>query len=367
MCNYSNPNYKPKGTGSHKVEYEEDPHRRANKKWQRKQGLVKSAYNLSVIAGADVFVKFCGPPNPNTGGKRDIWVYSSSDDVYNEYTTNGIKPSTDVKEGRLNRQGDVMEKIFKPKPSNSNATPMPQASEGLSVNLMPDSYYVTPTKTVAADLNFANVAQDVDILGISSIDLPYVSQIVNIEPTDTPLTIEVIDTKEDHQEIPVPTSTPVPPVNAIIDTQAPPINSLEVTPTTSVIMNIPANTNIAPNLNPVPSSSPTIPIPASSETVSASGIAAGSGPHRQGPKDMVRKLVAKKIQFKREQGPVPPVVWCLVCKLRKLKKDAKWKWKSCLTCEKEAHTLCIGMSKTDKTSKFTCEACIVAKNLGNID
>ncbi len=438
FCNYSHPNYKPKPKGSHKIEYEEDDRKRANKKWKRKIGLVKSAHDLGVITGGEVFVKFRGPPNPETG-KRDIWVYSASDDMYAEYKKGGIKPSTDVKEGRLDKDGDMIDtiKIFKSKQSSTISKA--STSDGMEVSLLPESYYVTPTKTVVgADLNFANITEE--IIGISTIDLPAVAEFVNVTADEVPLAIEFLPEGEDPQNIAPPTSTPVIPVNGAqgishdslqvtrkgtvgvnsyatgraeaagiahgsvqiapqTSTPVIPVNgaqgisqdSLQVTPKGTVGISpnptgraeaagiAPGSVQIAPRstdeVNPRPtevgviasgsvqSTQPnTVSTPAG--TVAANipsvgltggaGIAAASDTTR--PKDFVKKLIAKKIKFKQEQKPTE-VVKCPVCDLKKLKKDAKWKWKSCMHCEKEVHTLCVGMSKTDKRSTFTCEAC----------
>ncbi len=60
--------------------------------------------------GGELFVKFRGPPNLGTG-KKDIWVYSSSDGLYKEYEKAGITPSTDVKGGQLDKDGDVIDTI----------------------------------------------------------------------------------------------------------------------------------------------------------------------------------------------------------------------------------------------------------------
>ncbi len=312
--------------------------------------------------------------------------------MYNEYKMSGISPSTDVKEGRLDKDGDVIDtiKIFKPKPSQppSSTAPNPKSSEGLEINLLTNSFFVTPTKTVVgADLNFANVSEGT--LGISAIDLPYVAEVINVATDDTPLEVQVIPDGENISEMLPPTSTPTPVNQSVVGAQvllehSVPITSpangeniLEMPPPTSTPMpvnqsavgqqvllqhSVPITSPVNHNADIVPLNSN--PLPVAVQSAEISGMATVASSRGPGHRDTVRKLVAKKIKFKQEQKasdkPVK-VVQCLVCNHRKLKKDAKWKWKSCLQCENEVHTLCVGMSKTDKVSTFTCDSCMASK------
>ncbi len=386
---FSHKNWVPKPKGKHKIEYEEDATRRANKKSQRKRGLITSAHDLSVISNAEIFIKCVGPPHKLTG-KKDIWVYSSSDEMYNRYKNEGIKPSTDVKEGRLDQDCDLIDtiKIFKSKPTTGTVSAGPSStvttstsSDNMQINLNPGDFFVTPTKTVAADLNFANVSEN--ILGISTIDLPSVSQIVDIETSDSLLDVGIIaqagqsdaelalrDGSQlvfstpisasavpvSQQEIPAhiannqilstPTSTPTFSVSEQASNMVG--NNVSVPPSTAsmaIIMSTPTSASALPSsqqaLNVVESN-----VPASSSTA---------------PKAMIKSLVAKRMKFKQEQveegKKVTDPVQCVVCHIKKKKKDAKWQWKVCSKCPKEAHTICLGLTKQDKSKTFVCEAC----------
>ncbi len=348
-------NWVPKPKGKHKIEYEENDAKRANKKCRRKKTLITEAHDLGVISGGELFVKYRGPPHKHTG-KRDIWVFASNDAIYQEYKTSGIKPSTDVREGRLDQDGDLIDtiKIFKAKPQTApTCTVSKPTSDNVEINLLPEEFFVTPTKTVAADLNFA---MSNDTLGISTIDLPSVSQMVNVETSGTVVEIITQDNQSDS--------------NIILPVENGPVFSTPITEPATEAGVAPVQPFSTPISVPVTEVAPVQPLFSSQsqnlvQINPQENLQNDTAQPKADPKSVVKSFVAKRIKFKQEQGvPAPKTanavanaVTCVVCCGKKKKRDSKWQWKCCTKCIKEAHTVCLGLTKQDKQKTFICETC----------
>ncbi len=179
---FSHPNYS-QFSGKRPVEYEEDGVKRARKKYNRKPGLIKAAYEFATITGGTVFVKYVGPPD-NQSGKVDAWSYATKDSLYNEYLRTGLHP-----EIREKREHNDSSTIFIPRPLIPTSTPntsiacaiVPNTSTPVASSSIPDvsgvqvrlnkNSFVTPSKSIEAqevDLNFLNVHNSPNEITVSS-------------------------------------------------------------------------------------------------------------------------------------------------------------------------------------------------------
>ena len=73
--------------------FEDNKHKRQQKFYDRKKGILKKAHELSVICGVNIFIKF-------EAESGNVYTYGA-DKMHDEYCTTGLKPSADSRENRL--------------------------------------------------------------------------------------------------------------------------------------------------------------------------------------------------------------------------------------------------------------------------
>ncbi|ELT96506.1 hypothetical protein CAPTEDRAFT_216041 [Capitella teleta] len=106
------PNYtRPEG-GHRIIEYESNTNRRRNKRNARRARLFKSAHQLSVISGGEVFVRF-------TDEHQQTYTYAT-DDTWRSYQENGLRPVDG--ERRATDSGLVSQALSGPSPTKNSST-----------------------------------------------------------------------------------------------------------------------------------------------------------------------------------------------------------------------------------------------------
>ena len=70
--------------------------------WIRKKGILTKVHELHTICGGTVFLKY-------VHGTGRGWCYSSTDEIWAEYTEHGLRPGKD--ERRLNQKSEVVDVI----------------------------------------------------------------------------------------------------------------------------------------------------------------------------------------------------------------------------------------------------------------
>ncbi|ELT87429.1 hypothetical protein CAPTEDRAFT_189997 [Capitella teleta] len=139
-CPQDHPNYtRPEG-GHRNIEYESNTNRRRNKRNARCARLFKSAHQLSVISGREVFLRF-------TDEHQQTYTYAT-DDTWQSYQENGLRPVDG--ERRATDSGLVSQALA------TGPSPTKNSSTELSFTLLdeaPDDLLQIPTNFTVQEVH----------------------------------------------------------------------------------------------------------------------------------------------------------------------------------------------------------------------